>query len=56
MKIQFDATLQGSACIKFDDDGSSAIKLTADSSQLPEAVKMLMMKDKVFRVTVEDRK
>jgi hypothetical protein len=56
MKIQFDATLQGAACIKFDDDGASTIKLTVDASQLPNALHMVTMKDKVFRVTVEDRK
>ena len=56
MKISFLATLQGAACIKFDDDGASAIKLTADSSQLPEAVKMLMLKGKVFKVSVEEQR
>lgn len=55
MKIQFSATLQGAACIKFDGEGESCIKLTLDASQLPEAVKMLTLKDKVFRVTVEER-
>jgi hypothetical protein len=53
MKVQFEASLQGAACLKFDDDGSSSIKLTVDGSQLPEAVKMLTFQGKVFRVTVE---
>ena len=56
MKIQFLATLHGSGCIRFDDDGSSSIKLTADASQLPDAVKMLTLQGKVFRVTVEDQR
>jgi len=56
MKIQFSATLQGAACIKFDGEGESCIKLTLDASQLPEAVKMLTLKDKVFRVTIEEEK
>lgn len=54
MKIQFLATLQGAACIKFDSEGESCIKLTLDASQMPEAVKMLTKQGKVFRVTIED--
>ena len=56
MKIQFLATLQGAACIKFDGEGESCIKLTLDSSQLPDAVKMLTLQGKVFRVTIEDQR
>lgn len=53
MKIQFEASLQGSSCIKFDDDGASMVKLTIDASQLPHVTRLLLMQGKVFRVTVE---
>ena len=56
MKVQFLATLQGSGCIRFDGEGESCIKLTLDASQLPEAVKMLTLKDKVFKVSVEEQR
>lgn len=56
MKIKFLAALQGPGCIKFDDNGSSVIKLTIDASQMPEAVKMLTMQGKTFTVTVEESK
>lgn len=55
MKIQFEASLQGSSCIKFDDDGASMVKMTIDASQLPHVTKMLLMQGKVFRVTVEEK-
>lgn len=56
MKISFLATLQGAGCIRFDGEGESCIKLTLDASQLPEAVKMLTLKDKVFKVSVEEQR
>ena len=54
MKVQFLASLQGASCIRFDDDGSSVVKLTIDASQLPKAVQLLSFQGKVFRVTVEE--
>ncbi len=54
MKIRFLAALQGAACLKFDDDGSSVVKLTVDASQLPEAVKLLTFQGRTFKVTIED--
>lgn len=56
MTIRFLASLQGASCIKFDDDGSSMVKLTIDASQMPEAVKMLTMQGKTFTVTVQEAK
>lgn len=56
MKIRFVASLQGTGCLRFDDDGSSMVKLTIDASQMPEAVKMLTMQGKTFTVTVEETK
>ncbi len=56
MKISFLATLQGAACLKFDDDGSSVVKLTISANELPNAVKMVMMKGREFTVTIEEQK
>lgn len=56
MRIQFTATLQGAACLKFDDDGSSTVKLTISAEELPNAVKMVTMKGRAFTVTIEDVK
>jgi hypothetical protein len=56
MTIKFSASLQGAACLKFDDDGSSVVKLTISANELPNAVKMVMMKGKEFTVTIEDQK
>lgn len=54
MKIQFSATLHGAGCLRFDDDGSSTVKLTISADELPHAVKMVTMKGKSFRVTIEE--
>lgn len=56
MTIKFSATLHGAACLKFDDDGSSTVKLTISADELHNAVKMTMMRGKVFRVTIEEEK
>lgn len=56
MKIQFSATLQGAACLKFDDDGSSTVKLTISATELHNAVKMVTMQGKAFRVTIEEER
>ena len=56
MKIQFPASLQGVACLKFDDDGSSVVKLTISADQLHNAVKMVTMKGKMFTVTIEEER
>jgi hypothetical protein len=56
MKITFSATLHGAACLKFDDDGSSTVKLTISAEELHHAVKMVTMKGKAFTVTIEDIK
>lgn len=56
MTIKFTATLQGAACLKFDDDGSSVVKLTISADELPHAVKMVMMKGREFCVTIEEKK
>lgn len=54
MTIKFTACLQGSACLKFDDDGSSTVKLTVSSNELHNAVKMVTMKGRSFLVTIGD--
>lgn len=56
MKIQFSASLQGSACLKFDDDGASTIKLSISADELHNAVKLVTMKGKMFTVTIEEEK
>ncbi len=53
MKIQFDATLQGAACLKLDDDGSSVVKLTMDSTQMADVIKLVMAKGKNLKVSIE---
>ena len=55
MTIQFSASLQGAACLKFDDDGSSTVKLTISSNELHNAVKMVTMKGKEFLVTIKEK-
>lgn len=54
MKIQFTAFLQGAACLKFDDDGASTIKLSISADELHNAVKLVTMKGKTFTVTIEE--
>lgn len=56
MTIQFSASLQGAACLKFDDDGSSTVKLTISSNELHNAVKLVTMKGKTFTVIIEEEK
>lgn len=56
MKIQFSASLQGRSCLRFDDDGSSIIKLTISADELHNAVKLVTMKGKTFTVTIEEEK
>ena len=56
MKISFLASLQGAGCIRFDDDGASIVKLTIDASQMPEAVKLLTMQGKAFKVVIEEQR
>ncbi len=53
MKIELIASLQGAGCIKFDDDGSSVIKLTIDGGQVANAVKMLALQGKAFTVKID---
>ena len=53
MKIELTASLQGAGCIKFDDDGSSVIKLTIDGGQVANAVKMLALQGKAFTVKID---
>lgn len=53
MKIEFHATLQGSGCIKIDDDNSAQVKLTCDGGQIANVVKLLTLQGKAFRVVVE---
>lgn len=52
MKIQFLASLHGAGCLKFDDDGSSTVKLTISADELHNAVKLVTMKGRVFTVTI----
>lgn len=56
MTIKFCAALQGAACLKFDDDGASVVKLTISADELHHAVKMVTMKGKEFMVTIEEKK
>jgi hypothetical protein len=56
MKIQFAASMQGTGCLRFDDDGSSIIKLTISADELHNAVKLVTMKGKTFTVTIEEEK
>lgn len=56
MKIQFSASMQGTGCLRFDDDGSSIVKLTISSNELHNAVKLVTMKGKTFTVTIEEEK
>lgn len=55
MTIKFSASLQGAGCLRFDDDGASVIKLTISANELPNAVKMVMMKGKEFTVTIKEQ-
>ena len=56
MKIEFLATFQGSNVMALDDDMSMKIKFTADAMQLAHAVKMVTLKGKRFKVTLEEDK
>ena len=56
MKIQFSASLQGAACLKFDDDGASTVKLSISANELPNVAKLFIMKGKPFVVTIEEEK
>lgn len=56
MTIKFSASLQGAACLKFDDDGASTIKLTISADEMHNAVKLVTMKGKTFTVTIEEQK
>jgi hypothetical protein len=53
MKFTVEASLQGAGCIRFDDDGSSVVKLTCDGSQLPQVTKLLLLQGRTFTVKVE---
>lgn len=55
MKIEFMATLQGSGCIKIDDDNAAQVKLTCDAGQIANVVKLLTMQGKAFRVIVDTK-
>lgn len=56
MIIRFSASLQGAACLKFDDDGASTIKLSISADELHNAVKLVTMKGKTFTVIIEEEK
>lgn len=56
MKIQFSASMQGTGCLRFDDDGSSIIKLSISADELHNAVKLVTMKGKTFSVTIEEER
>lgn len=56
MKIEFMASLQGAGCLRFDDDGSSVVKLTIDGSQIANAVKLLTLQGQAFTVQIETDK
>jgi hypothetical protein len=56
MKIEFLATFQGSNVMQLDDDMSMKIKFTADAEQLAHTIKMVTLKKKLFRVTLEEEK
>ena len=53
MTIEFLAALQGAGCIRFDDDGSTIVKLTCDGTQLPHVAKLLAMQGQTFTVTIQ---
>lgn len=55
MKIEFTAILSGAGCLRFDDDGSSVVKLTIDGSQMANAVKLLTLQGQVFTVSIDTR-
>ena len=52
MKIDFRATLQGSGCIRLDDDNSAVVKLTCDGGQIANVVKLLTLQGKTFQVSI----
>lgn len=56
MIIKFSASMQGTGCLRFDDDGSSIIKLTVSADELHNAVKLVTMKGKTFTVIIEEEK
>jgi hypothetical protein len=56
MKIEFLATFQGSNVMQLDDDMSMKIKFTADAGQLAHTIKMVTLKKKLFKVTLEEEK
>lgn len=55
MKIEFVASLQGTGCIRVDDDHSAVVKLTCDGSQIANVVKLLQLKGKTFTILVETK-
>lgn len=54
MKIEFLATFQGANVISLDDDMSAKLKFATDGSQLPQVIKLSILKGKCFRVTIEE--
>lgn len=53
MKIDFNASLQGTNTIKLDDDNSGQIKLTFDASQYASIAHLSCYQRKLLRVTIE---
>lgn len=53
LKIEFLATMRGKNCVAFDDEMEGTIKLITDCSQLPNTMKLSLMKKKLLRVTIE---
>jgi hypothetical protein len=56
MKIDFRATLQGSGCIRLDDDNSAVVKLTCSGTEIANVVKLLTLQGKTFKVTIEEER
>jgi hypothetical protein len=53
MKVVFLAALQGTTCVKFDDDGSGVVKLAFSADQAQEVVHVLAGRGQLLKVTVE---
>ena len=53
MRIEFDASLQGTNTIKLDDDNSGQIKLTFDASQYASIAHLSCYQRKVLHVSIE---
>jgi hypothetical protein len=55
VKIEFYASLQGTSCIRIDDDNSANVKLTCDGGQIASVVQLLSLQGKAFRVVIDTK-